>query len=93
MPYPQRSKLLKSLRQWKTKAMARRQENVALKKCVVKLMQSRDTWKEKAHANQRRVAELQAENQRLSQPTLSSPQKKHPPDIAIASRPSKPCLP
>ena len=92
MPYPQRSKLLKSIRQWKTKAMTRRQENVALKKRVMKLMQSRDAWKEKAHANQQRVAELQAENQRFTQPA-PSPKKKHHPAIAIASRPSKPCLP
>ena len=74
MPYPQRSKLLQSIRQWKTKAMARRQENIALKKRVMKLIQSRDAWKEKAHANQRRVAELQAENKRFTQPA-PSPQK------------------
>ena len=74
MPYPQRSKLLKSIRQWKTKAKARRQENVALKKRVMKLTQSRDTWEEKAQTSHRRLAELQAENQRLTQ--SASPKKK-----------------
>lgn len=92
MPYPQRSKLLKSIRQWKTKAKARRQENVALKKRVMKLTRSRDTWKKKAQASQRRFVELQAKHHRASQ--SASPKKTLPPPvIAIASHPSKPCLP
>jgi hypothetical protein len=64
----QRSKLLHALHTWKAKAIARRQENVALTKRMVELTQSRDAWKEKALASQALIVELQAENRRVTQP-------------------------
>lgn len=76
MSYLQRSKLLQSIRQWKDKAIARRQENVALKKRVAELIQSRDAWKVKAQSNQQLIAKLQAENQRVPPP---APKKKNTP--------------
>ncbi len=75
MPYLQRSKLLKSLQQWKVKALARRHENVALKKRLAELTQSRDTWKARAQRNEMAMAALQAENRRLAQP--AAPIKKN----------------
>ncbi len=45
MSIPQRSKLLLSLRQWKTKAIARRKQLNALQKRQGELILSRDTWK------------------------------------------------
>jgi len=72
----QRSKLLYSLHNWKAKAIARRQENVALKKRMTELRQSRDAWKENAQARQTLIAELQMENRRLTQP---APKKKSDP--------------
>ncbi len=74
MPYLQRSKRLRSLQQWKAKAIARRQENVALKKRLAELMQSRDAWKERAQTSQAVIVELQAEHRRVSQP--APPKKK-----------------
>lgn len=72
----QRSKLLHSLHTWKAKAIARRQENVALQKRMVELTQSRDTWKETAQASQMLMTELHAELRRLRQPV---PKKKNGP--------------
>ena len=60
MSIPQRSKLLQSLRQWKTKAIARREQIEALKNRVGKLTDSRDSWKKKADAWHGRVTSLQA---------------------------------
>ena len=60
MSIPQRSKLLQSLRQWKTKAIARREQIEALKKRVGKLSDSRDSRKKKAGAWHERVTSLQA---------------------------------
>jgi len=68
MPYSQHSKLLKSLQQWKAKALARRHENAALKKRMAELTQGRDTWKARAQHSEMAMAALQAENQRLAQP-------------------------
>lgn len=68
MPYSQRSKLLTSLHQWKAKALARRHENVALKKRMVELTQSRDPWKDRAQRSEKAMVALQAENRRLAQP-------------------------
>ena len=62
MSNPQRSKLLYSLRTWKAKAMARRQEVEALKKRIIELTQSRDAWKAKAQVSQAKLAECQAEH-------------------------------
>jgi hypothetical protein len=62
MSTPQRSKLLHSLRAWKAKAMARRQEVEALKKRILELTQSRDAWKAKAQTNQAQLADYQAEH-------------------------------
>ena len=59
MSRPQRSKLLHSLRTWKAKAIARRQEVEALKKRIVELTHSRDAWKATAQASQARLAECQ----------------------------------
>ncbi len=78
MPYQQRSKLVKSLQQWKAKALARRQEDVALKKRIVELIQSRDAWKAQARTNQTLIAELQAENHLLHSPVPSPKKKSHP---------------
>ncbi len=61
MSIPQRSKLLHSLRQWKTKAIARREQIEALKKRVGELTDSRDVWKGKAQACHGRVADVQTE--------------------------------
>ena len=69
----QRSKLVHSLHTWKAKAIARRQENVALKKRLAELTQSRDAWKEQAQASHTLLADLPAENQRFTQP---APRKK-----------------
>ncbi|MCP4339523.1 MAG: hypothetical protein GY799_11695 [Desulfobulbaceae bacterium] len=52
-------KILHALQQWKTKAIARRQQVEALKNRITDLAESRDTWKAQAHANQKRIAELQ----------------------------------
>ena len=82
MSTPQRSKLLHSLRKWKTKAIARRQENEALKKRIVELTQSRDAWKLNAQRHLAEVGELQAE--RASQKNTARPA------IATASKRSKP---
>lgn len=82
MSIPQRSKLLHSLRCWKDKAIARRQENEALKKRIIELTQSRDAWRLNAQIQQTTVAELQAE--RGSQKNAAH----HA--IAIVSKPSKP---
>ncbi len=71
----QRSQLLHSLQQWKQKAIARRRQVEALKKRVAELTQSRDAWKVNAQASQALIAELQAENRRLTQPV---PKKKKP---------------
>ena len=77
MPYSQHSKLLKSLQQWKAKALARRHENVALKKRLEELTQSRDTWKARAQSGEIAMAALQAEKQHLSQPV--APTQKNAP--------------
>lgn len=61
MSTPQRSKLLLALAQWKAKAIARRQENEALKKRIVELTQSRDAWKLKAQQHLAEVVESQGE--------------------------------
>ncbi len=61
MSTPQRSKLLHSLQDWKTKAIARRQEIKALKKRIAELTDSRDTWRVKAQAFQMALTELQAQ--------------------------------
>jgi len=82
MSTPQRSKLLHSLRGWKAKAIARRQENNALKKRIVELTHSRDAWKVTAQTSQAKVAECQTEHR---------PEKKPAPHaIVIASRQSRP---
>ena len=65
MSMPQRSKLLHSLRQWKTKAISRCEQIEALKKRVEELTLSRDTWKGKAQASHGRVADLPAKVNRL----------------------------
>ncbi len=78
MLYLQRSKLLRSLQQWKAKAIARRQENVVLKKRLAELMQSRDAWKARAQTSQAVLAELQAENRRVSQPAPPKKKKSFP---------------
>lgn len=65
MSSPQRSKLLRSLRQWKTKAITRRQQLEALQKRLGELILSRDAWKGKAQANHQTVTELQATVTRL----------------------------
>lgn len=65
MSIPQRSKLLLSLRQWKTKAINRREQLEALQKRLGELTLSRDTWKGKAQANHEKVTELQATVKRL----------------------------
>lgn len=82
MSTPQRSKLLHSLRRWKAKAIARRQENEALKKRIVELTQSRDAWRLKAQQHLAEGAELRAE--RGSQKNAA----RHA--IAIASKRSRP---
>ena len=78
MSYQQRSKLVQSLHQWKAKAIARRQENVALKKRQVELMQSRDAWRERAQTNQALIAEFQTENRHVRQPTPPEKKKSFP---------------
>jgi uncharacterized coiled-coil DUF342 family protein len=65
MSIPQRSKLRLSLRQWKTKAITRREQLEALKKRLEELTLSRDTWKGKAQADHDKVVELQATVKRL----------------------------
>ncbi len=60
MSIPQRSKLLLSLRQWKAKAITRREQVRALKKRQGELILSRATWKKKAQAHHDTIAELQA---------------------------------
>ncbi len=60
MSIPQRSKLLRSLRQWKTKAIHRCQQLEALQKRLGELIQSRDAWKGKAQENHKNMTELQA---------------------------------
>lgn len=65
MSNPQRSKLLRSLRQWKAKAITRRQQLEAFQKRLGELMLSRDGWKGKAQANRPKVTELQATVTRL----------------------------
>ncbi len=90
MPYSQHSKLLKSLQQWKAKALARRHENVTLKKRMAELTQSRDTWKARAQRSEMTMATLHAENQRLAQPVAPMKKKRRPPAIATAWRRSKP---
>ena len=60
MSIPQRSKLLRSLRQWKTKAITRREQLEALKKRLGELTLSRDTWKARAQAHRTTMTELQA---------------------------------
>lgn len=60
MSIPQRSKLLLSLRQWKAKAMTRREQVAALKKRQAELILSRDTWKRKAQVHHDTITELQA---------------------------------
>ncbi len=60
MAIPQRSKLLRSLRQWKTKAITRREQLEALKKRLGELTLSRDTWKARAQAHRTTMTELQA---------------------------------
>lgn len=82
MSTPQRSKLLHSLRCWKANAIARRQENEALKKRIIELTQSRDAWRLKAQIQQTKVAELQAE------PGAEKNAAHHA--IAIVSKRSKP---
>lgn len=77
MPYSQRSKLLTSLQQWKAKALERRHENVALKKRLAELTQSRDAWKARAQQSEKAMTALQAENPRLAQPV--APVKKNAP--------------
>jgi len=56
---PQRSKLLRSLRQWKTKAITRREQLEALNKRLGELTLSRDTWKARAQAHRTTMTELQ----------------------------------
>jgi hypothetical protein len=48
------------LRNWKAKALTRRQANKVLKKRIMELTRSRDAWKMKAQAYQRRLTEGQA---------------------------------
>lgn len=60
MSIPQRSKLFHSLRQWKTKAISRREQIEALKKRIGELILSRDTWRGKAQVHHDKVAALQA---------------------------------
>ncbi len=60
MSIPQRSKLLLSLRQWKAKAITRREQVEALKKRQGELILSRETWKRTAQAHHDTIAELQA---------------------------------
>ena len=60
MSNPQRSKLLRSLRQWKTKAITRREQLEALTKRLGELTLSRDTWKVRAQAHHTTMTELQA---------------------------------
>ena len=81
MSTPQRSKLIRSVRNWKAKATARRQEIKALKKRIAELTQSRDTWRTKAETFQVSLTELQAQH---------TPEKKSIlPAIAITFRQSK----
>lgn len=82
MSPPQRSKLMHALRAWKAKAIARRQENEALKKRLAELASSRDTWKAKAQATQARLEAVQAAQRHEKNSVL--------PGIAIASRRFKP---
>jgi len=60
MSIPQRSKLLQSLRQWKTKAIARREQIEVLKKRLGELTNSRDSWKKKAGAWHGRATGIEA---------------------------------
>ena len=71
MSIPQRSKLLLSLRQWKMKAITRREQLEALKKRLGELLLSRDTWKRKAQADHATMTELQATVTRLQTEVLS----------------------
>ena len=52
MPTQQRSKRLRSLHNWKAKAIARRHENNALKKQLTERTQRRDAWRVKAQTYQ-----------------------------------------
>jgi uncharacterized coiled-coil DUF342 family protein len=75
METPQHSKLLHSLQNWNAKALARRQENKALKKRIAELIQSRDAWKVKAHTYQQALSDLQAQcspEKKRSRPVQSS---------------------
>lgn len=65
MSIPQRSKLLLSLRQWKAKAITRREQLEALKKRLEELILSRDSWKRKAQAHHDTMTEFQATVKRL----------------------------
>ena len=76
MAYSQRSKLVKSLQEWKAKAIARRHENVALKKRMAELTDSRDAWKIRAQQYEAENAALQAEHHRLSHPASLPPKKR-----------------
>ena len=71
MSIPQRSKLMHSLRNWKTKATARRQEIKALKKRIAELTHSRDTWRTKAQTFQASLTELQAQHTPEKKPPCS----------------------
>ena len=62
MSTPQRSKLMHSLRNWKAKATARRQEIKALKKRIAELTHSRDRWRTKAQTFQAALTELQVQH-------------------------------
>ena len=93
MSIPQRSKLLHSLRIWKEKAIARREQVEALKKRVVELTQSRDAWKMKAQARQAMIADLQAANLRLTHASNVVEKKSPPNAIVITSRPFRPWSP
>jgi hypothetical protein len=62
MSTQQRSKLLRSLQNWKAKAIARRHENKALKKRLTELIHSRDAWRVKAQTYQQQLADVQAQH-------------------------------
>jgi peptidoglycan hydrolase CwlO-like protein len=71
MSIPQRSKLLLSLRQWKAKAITRREQLEALNKRLGELILSRDSWKRKAQADHATMTELQATVHRLQTEVVS----------------------
>jgi len=72
MAYSQHSKLVHAVSQWKTKAIARRNQVDALTKRILELTRSRDAWKSKAQARQTRINELRAElHQQSARPRVT----------------------